>query len=105
MHSALRSKMNGGVLSRTAACVVMALTSVRAASWQNPSGFDHRAGHARAAHRYMVKRETLIVSRPRDQNELERPAGGKGGQPAASECKWSGRRDKDSERDACERNN
>src|SRR6516165_7196202 len=55
------------------------LTSVSAASWQNPSRFDHRPGNARAARRCVVKREALIVSGPRDQNELERPTSREGG--------------------------
>src|SRR6516164_9158603 len=81
------------------------LISLSAASWQNPSRFDRRPGNARAARRCVVKREALIVSGPRDENELERPTGREGGQPAASECKRSSRFDNDSERDACERKN
>src|SRR6516225_2918627 len=79
------------------------LTSVGAVSWQNPSRFNHRPGDARAAYRYVAKGEALIVSGPRDQNELERPAGREGGQPGASECKRSGSLDKHAKRDTGQR--
>src|SRR6516225_3070659 len=79
------------------------LTSVGAVSWQNPSRFNHRPGDARAAYRYVAKSEALIVSGPRDQNELERPAGREGGQPGASECKRSGSLDKHAKRDTGQR--
>src|SRR6516225_7009745 len=58
------------------------LISLSAASWQNPSRFNHRPGNARAAYRYVAKGEALIVSGPRDQNEPESQPAAKADSPA-----------------------